>query len=113
MKMFENLGFYVPLIILLLVFGAVVAGLVPLLMAVVSIVVALGLDAFEGDPFHGFAVTTEGFGRIAARIALPGLVLLSGCRQPALSQRAPQTWHAHESRSRDASTSTEWPACGA
>ena len=42
-----ELQFGVPaaLVILLLVFGAVVAGLVPLLMAIVSIVVALGLTA--------------------------------------------------------------------
>jgi uncharacterized membrane protein YdfJ with MMPL/SSD domain len=38
-------GLPAALIILLLVFGAVVAGLVPLLMAIVSIVVALGLTA--------------------------------------------------------------------
>ena len=36
------------LIILLLVFGAVVAGLVPVLVALVSIVVALGLTALWG-----------------------------------------------------------------
>ena len=36
-------GLPAALIILLLVFGAVVAGLVPLLMSIVSIVVALGL----------------------------------------------------------------------
>jgi acetoin utilization deacetylase AcuC-like enzyme len=34
-----------------------------------ALVVALGLDAFAGDPFQGFAVTTDGFGRIAERIA--------------------------------------------
>ena len=36
-------GLPAALIVLLLVFGAVVAGLVPLLMAMLSIVVALGL----------------------------------------------------------------------
>lgn len=30
--------------------------------------IALGLDAFEGDPLIGLSITTEGFGRIAARI---------------------------------------------
>jgi acetoin utilization deacetylase AcuC-like enzyme len=46
-----------------------------------ALVVALGLDAFEGDPFQGFAVTTGGFGQIAARIAamqLPTLVVQEG-----------------------------------
>lgn len=38
-----------------------------------ALVVALGLDAFVGDPFKGFAVTTEGFSRIAGRIAQVGL----------------------------------------
>ncbi len=38
-----------------------------------ALVVALGLDAFEGDPFGGLAVTTDGFGRIAERLARLGL----------------------------------------
>ncbi len=40
------------------------------------IVVALGLDAHENDPFKGFRVTTPGFARIAERIAAPGLPML-------------------------------------
>ena len=38
-----------------------------------ALVVALGLDAHEADPFKGLAVTTEGFARIGARIAAAGL----------------------------------------
>lgn len=38
-----------------------------------ALVVALGLDAFEGDPFGGLSVTTPGFARIAERIAALGL----------------------------------------
>lgn len=30
-----------------------------------AVVVALGLDAFQGDPFGGLAVTTAGFGKVA------------------------------------------------
>ena len=45
-------GLPAALIILILVFGAVVAGLVPLLMAIVSIVVALGLCALIAQPFE-------------------------------------------------------------
>jgi putative drug exporter of the RND superfamily len=45
-------GLPAALVILLLVFGAVVAGLVPLLMAIVSIVVALGLTALLAQPFE-------------------------------------------------------------
>jgi RND superfamily putative drug exporter len=45
-------GLPAALIVLLLVFGAVVAGLVPLLMAAVSIVVALGLTALVAQPFE-------------------------------------------------------------
>lgn len=41
-----------------------------------AVVVALGLDAHEGDPFRGLAVTTPGFARIAGRIAACGLPLL-------------------------------------
>ncbi len=40
------------------------------------IVVALGLDAHENDPFKGFRVTTAGFARIAAKIASLGLPML-------------------------------------
>ena len=48
-----ELQFGVPaaLVILILVFGAVVAGLVPLLMAIISIIVALGLVALLSQPF--------------------------------------------------------------
>lgn len=38
-----------------------------------ALVVALGLDASEHDPFGGLAVTTGGFGRIARRLAALGL----------------------------------------
>jgi len=43
--------------------------------------IALGLDAFEGDPLIGLSVTTEGFGKIAARIAaldLPTILVQEG-----------------------------------
>lgn len=45
------------------------------------LVVALGLDAHENDPFHGFKVTTPGFGRIAAAITgldLPTVIVQEG-----------------------------------
>jgi uncharacterized membrane protein YdfJ with MMPL/SSD domain len=45
-------GLPAALIILLLVFGAVVAGLMPLLMAIVAIVVALGLTALLAQQFE-------------------------------------------------------------
>ena len=44
-------GLPAALLVLLLVFGAVVAGLIPLLMAVVSIIVALALAALIGQAF--------------------------------------------------------------
>ncbi|MCV3238462.1 histone deacetylase family protein [Mesorhizobium sp. ZC-5] len=37
------------------------------------LVVALGLDAFEGDPFGGLSVTTDGFSRIGEAISTLGL----------------------------------------
>jgi acetoin utilization deacetylase AcuC-like enzyme len=37
------------------------------------LILALGLDAFEGDPFGGLAVTTPGFARIASAVASLGL----------------------------------------
>ncbi len=38
-----------------------------------TLVLALGLDAFAGDPFAGLAVTTPGFARIGAMVAGLGL----------------------------------------
>lgn len=46
-----------------------------------ALVLALGLDAFEGDPFGGLSVTTEGFGRIGEAVAglgLPTVVVQEG-----------------------------------
>ena len=47
-----------------------------------ALVIALGLDAFEGDPFGGLRVSTGGFRAIAARIAaglrLPTLIVQEG-----------------------------------
>lgn len=41
-----------------------------------TLLLALGLDAFEGDPFAGLAVTTAGFGRIGRAVAAMGLPTL-------------------------------------
>jgi len=41
-----------------------------------ALVVALGLDAHENDPFQGLAVTTAGFARITAAIAALGVPTL-------------------------------------
>ena len=38
-----------------------------------ALVVALGLDAFEGDPFGGLRVSTNGFARVGERLARLGL----------------------------------------
>jgi acetoin utilization deacetylase AcuC-like enzyme len=46
-----------------------------------TLVLALGLDAFVGDPFAGLAVTTEGFAQVGAMIrsaSLPTLIVQEG-----------------------------------
>jgi acetoin utilization deacetylase AcuC-like enzyme len=46
-----------------------------------AVVIALGLDAYVGDPFQGFAITTPGFARIGAAIAglgIPALFVQEG-----------------------------------
>lgn len=46
-----------------------------------AIVIALGLDAFEGDPFGGLSVSTQGFSTIAqmlARLCLPTVIVQEG-----------------------------------
>jgi len=54
------------------------------------LVIALGLDAFEGDPLAGLAITTAGFGRIAEAIGALGLpavlVQEGGYPAPALGE---------------------------
>jgi acetoin utilization deacetylase AcuC-like enzyme len=62
------------------------AALVPALEAIRlhaadTLIIALGLDPFEGDPLKGMRVTTHGFSRIAAKIAglgLPTLIMQEG-----------------------------------
>lgn len=39
-----------------------------------ALVLALGLDAFEGDPFAGLTVTTQGFARIGRAVQAMGLL---------------------------------------
>ncbi len=47
-----------------------------------ALVIALGLDAFEGDPFGGLSLSTQGFNeigrRIARRLPLPSLIVQEG-----------------------------------
>ena len=46
-----------------------------------TLVLALGLDAFVGDPFAGLAVTTQGFaeiGRMIHSLGLPSLIVQEG-----------------------------------
>jgi acetoin utilization deacetylase AcuC-like enzyme len=45
------------------------------------LVLALGLDAFLGDPFAGLAVTTHGFARVGRAVAgmnLPTVIVQEG-----------------------------------
>jgi len=45
------------------------------------LIIALGLDAFEGDPFGGLSVTTPGFAKIAsacANLNLPTIIVQEG-----------------------------------
>ncbi|MFE0014047.1 histone deacetylase family protein [Mesorhizobium sp. NPDC059054] len=46
-----------------------------------ALVIALGLDAFEGDPFGGLSVSTPGFARIGeaiGRLGLPTVIVQEG-----------------------------------
>ena len=45
-------GLPIAIVVLLLVFGAVVAGLMPMLMAILSILVGLGIATLVGEEFH-------------------------------------------------------------
>ena len=46
-----------------------------------AMVLALGLDAYEGDPYNGLGISTEGFEKIASEIAklnLPTVLVQEG-----------------------------------
>ena len=46
-----------------------------------AMVLALGLDAYEGDPYNGLCISTEGFEKIASEIAklnLPTVLVQEG-----------------------------------
>jgi acetoin utilization deacetylase AcuC-like enzyme len=47
-----------------------------------ALVIALGLDAFEGDPIAGLAISTEGFdsigSRISERLGMPTIIVQEG-----------------------------------
>lgn len=47
-----------------------------------ALVIALGLDAYEGDPIAGLAISTDGFrsigSRISARLGLPTVIVQEG-----------------------------------
>lgn len=47
-----------------------------------ALVIALGLDAYEGDPIAGLSISTEGFGQIGSRISaelkLPTVIVQEG-----------------------------------
>lgn len=64
------------------------------------IIVALGLDAHEGDPFQGFKVTTPGFEKIGACIAQTNIPQLhvqeGGYLQPALGANLISYLHGAE-----------------
>ena len=47
-----DFGVPISIVVLLLVFGAVVAGLMPMLMALVAIIVGLGIATLVGEEFH-------------------------------------------------------------
>jgi len=66
------------------------------------LVVALGLDAHEGDPLQGLALTTGGLGRVGAAIAALGLPTLlvqeGGYLQPALADNLVRFMRGFEGR---------------
>jgi len=63
-----------------------------------TLVLALGLDAFAGDPFAGLAVTTQGFAQIGHAVAALGLPVLivqeGGYLCPELGENLAAVLHA-------------------
>jgi uncharacterized membrane protein YdfJ with MMPL/SSD domain len=82
-------GMPAALVVLLLVFGSVVAGLVPLLLAIVSIVVALALLALIGQPFPLSVFATNMLTAIGLALGIDySLFVLSRYREERLRRRS-------------------------
>src|SRR5215211_4992718 len=87
-----ELGFGLPaaLIVLLVVFGAVVAGLIPLLLAIVSVVVALALAALVGQAFPLSVFATNMLTGMGLALGIDySLFVLSRFREERLHGREP------------------------
>src|SRR5215207_734950 len=85
-----ELGFGLPaaLIVLLIVFGSVVAGLIPLLLAIVSIVVALALVALVGQAFALWVFATNMLTAMGLALGIDySLLVLSRYREERLHGR--------------------------
>jgi uncharacterized membrane protein YdfJ with MMPL/SSD domain len=86
-----ELGFGLPaaLIVLLIVFGSLVAGLIPLLLAIVSIVVALALAALVGQAFPLQVFATNMLTAMGLALGIDySLFVLSRFREERLHGRA-------------------------
>jgi putative drug exporter of the RND superfamily len=82
-------GMPAALVVLLLVFGSVVAGLLPLLLAIVSIVVAMALLALVGQPFPLSVFATNMLTAIGLALGIDySLFVLSRYREERLRRRS-------------------------
>ncbi len=78
----ERIGVPIALIILLVLFGAVVAAVIPLLLALVSIVVALGATALVGQVFDLIFFVTVIISMIGLAVGIDySLIILSRYRE--------------------------------
>ena len=78
----ERIGVPVALIILLVLFGAVVAAVIPLLLAVISIIVALGATALVGQVFDLIFFVTLMISMIGLAVGIDySLLILSRYRE--------------------------------
>jgi putative drug exporter of the RND superfamily len=83
-------GMPTALLILLLVFGAVVAGLVPLILAIVSILIALGLAALVGQVFELSIYTVNMLSGMGLALGIDySLFVVSRYREERLHGREP------------------------
>jgi uncharacterized membrane protein YdfJ with MMPL/SSD domain len=107
------IGLPAALIILVLVFGAVVAGLVPVILGLLSIVIAVALTALVGQAFEISFFVVNMISAMGLALGIDYALFISPASAKsadAVSRRSTRSWPRARPRAA-LSSSAEWPSC--